>query len=122
MTRKSTLVTSGLSTSAATAIVGLVTMGITAAGSAYSDATALTTSINVVTTAAASTGVQLPQGEVGDTFTVVNLGANALAVYPPTGGTVNGGSANAALSVGAGKTGKFICTAAAVTFVGSVSA
>lgn len=123
MTRKADLVRSGMHATTADAVVGSVATGLTAAGSAHTDALALAADINVVGTTAASTGVKLmTKLSLGDEVVVVNLGANALAVYPPTGGTINGGSANAALSVAAGKTGRFICTASPLTFVGSVSA
>jgi hypothetical protein len=37
----------------------------------------------------------------------VNHGANTLSVYPPTGGKIANGSANAAFSVAATKTAQF---------------
>lgn len=43
-------------------------------------------------------------GDLGELFWVHNGGANALSVYPPTGGSINAAAANAALSVAAGKT------------------
>lgn len=70
-----------------------VTAAVSAAGSSSSDATALTTAVNVVTTAAAGTGVTLPSGAVGATVLVQNRGANDLELYPPTSGTINGATA-----------------------------
>lgn len=74
----------GLSAGTAKAINGQVQSAVTAAGSTITTATNLTASINVVTTAAASTGVQLQHCEVGDEVEILNLGANAVTVYPDT--------------------------------------
>lgn len=74
--------------------------GISAAGANQGAATALTKSFNEVTTVASGTGVRLPTPEPGELFLVANKGANALAVYPASGGTINSLAANAALSVG----------------------
>ena len=89
----------GFSAAAAAAINGQVSSAITAAGTTQSDATALVASINVVTTAAASTGVLLPNTEIGDEYEVLNLGASALTVYPPTSGQINQLSANTGFSL-----------------------
>lgn len=72
----------GFSSGAAKAINGQVQSAVSAAGTSISDATDLTASINVVTTAAASSGVQLPRCEIGDGIEILNLGANAVMVYP----------------------------------------
>jgi hypothetical protein len=74
----------GISAGMARAINGQVRGSLTAAGTLISDALDLTASINVVTTAAANSGVQLPNGEIGDEVEILNLGANALTVYPDT--------------------------------------
>lgn len=92
----------------AQAIVGDVANTLTAAGSTQGTALKLSAVNNIVTTAAASTGVQVPAMQQGDSVTVVNLGANALAVYPVTGGTIQGGAANAAFSVPTLKSATFI--------------
>lgn len=61
---------------------------------------ALTTDYNVITTAAASpSGVTLPTATVGRRIVVVNKGANAIAVFPASGGSVDALSANASISV-----------------------
>lgn len=73
--------------------------GISAAGANQGAATGLTKTFNEVTTVAASTGVRLPTPEAGEIMLVANKGANALSVYPASGGTINSLSANAALSV-----------------------
>jgi hypothetical protein len=90
----------GFSAGSAKAINGQVQSTITAAGTTISDATDLTAGINVITTAAASTGVQLFSGEIGDEQEILNLGANAVKVYPDsTSGTINQLSAGVAFTL-----------------------
>ncbi|MFL9670445.1 hypothetical protein WIX39_026180 [Variovorax sp. AB1(2024)] len=91
----------------AQAIVGEVANNLTAAGTTQANALKLSAVNNIVTTTAASTGVQLPATGTGDGITVANLGANALLVYPVTGGAIQTGAANAGFSVGVGKTAVF---------------
>ncbi len=74
--------------------------GISAAGTNQAGATGLTKTFNEVTTVAASAGVRLPTPEPGELVLVANKGANALSVYPATGGNINSLAANAAFSVG----------------------
>lgn len=83
---------------------------ITAAGANLAAATLISEEVNFVTTVPASSGVRLdsiiPVGEIQE---VVNLGANALNVYPHSAsGTINGGVAGAAQSVATGKTARFL--------------
>ena len=77
----------------AQASVGLLTTNsnaLTATGNSQGTALALPSDFNVFTTVAASTGAILPatgpQCNVGDSFIIVNHGAQTLSVYPPTGG------------------------------------
>ncbi len=83
------------------------TTAVSAAGTTQGTATALTsTSDNQlfeVTTVAASSGVVLPTSTASLHILIVNRGANTLAVYPASTGTINGGSASAAIFVGAGQ-------------------
>jgi hypothetical protein len=74
----------GFSAGSAKAINGQIAPTVSGAGTVIGDATNLVASINVVTTVAASSGVQLPNGEIGDEVEILNLGANALTVYPDT--------------------------------------
>lgn len=104
-------------------LVGLVESGITAAGSAQTDAYALTRAISNVTSTGTGTGVRLPAGlQAGDSLTVRNGGANALLVYPPTGGVINALSANAGYSVAAGKTATITAFDDGLLFGGAQSA
>ena len=72
----------GTSAMSAQAINGRVATGLTAAGTTISDALDLNATINVVSTVAASTGVQLYSMLIGDEMEVYNAGANSLKVYP----------------------------------------
>lgn len=80
-----------------------VSTGLTATGTTIADALQLVSVINVVGTAAASTGVKLPPNiPIGGLVVVQNNGANALNVFPHTAsGTLNGGSAGAAVTTAA---------------------
>lgn len=98
----------GASPFLAQAVLGDVANNLTAAGSTQGTALKLSAANNIITTTAASTGVQLPAMNTGDCVEVANLGANSLSVYPVTGGAIQTGAANAAFAVGAGKTAMFV--------------
>lgn len=122
MAQKYRLTGSGLAPLAALSIGGTVSNNLTAAGSTQGTALAVTDDVNISTTTALSTGVILPATlAAGDTMTVANYGANALAVYPPTGGKINNGSANASVSVAANKSGVFV-SIDGTNFIGVLSA
>lgn len=92
--------------------IGGFEASITAAGSTIADAAALPGAVNIITTAAASTGVILPdlKGPVC-VVAVVNKGASTVSVYPPTAaGTINGGTAGAAVTLATTKAGIFFST------------
>ncbi len=92
-------------------------LAVTGAGTAQTDATALTGSFVEVGTAGSSTGVILQDGP---SFAIVyNGGSNALKVYPPVGSYMNG-TQNAAFSVTNAKTGVFMRTG--VRWIGILSA
>lgn len=90
-----------------------VASGLTAAGANATNALILSADadINVIGTAAASTGVRLPvPGGRGDTVVVYNRGANAALVYPQPGGQVNALTATTAgFSVAANARAVFVC-------------
>lgn len=76
----------------------------TAAGTTQGDAFAITKQTTVFGTVALNSGAVLPAaGDVGEAFMVHNGGANALSVYPPSGGKINAAATDAALSVAVGK-------------------
>jgi hypothetical protein len=79
----------------------ILATGLTAAGSNQGTALALTAELNQVATVNTNTGVSLPVPVTpfGKTVTVINAGANALKVYPPSGAQINALGSNNALSV-----------------------
>ena len=80
-----------------------VLSGLTATGSSQATAYPLLNSgDHQFGTVAASTGAMLPVGRVPSSVRVFNGGASTLSIYPPVGGAVNGGSANASVSLAAG--------------------
>lgn len=90
-------------------ILGSVANGLTATGSANTDALQLGAAINRVTTTATGTGVVLPLPKPGERVTVINSGANALLVYPGTGAQVNALTVTTAgFSVAAGGRADFV--------------
>ena len=110
---KSNALGSGISAGAANALVGGATAGLTATGSTQADALALQVSNNQFTTVAAGTGAILPSfSQPGDVCRVFNNGANALLVYPQSGGAINNGSTNAGFSVAANKSAQFVMLSA----------
>lgn len=61
---------------------------------------ALTSDNNVITTAAASpSGATLPTATTGRIVTIANEGANTVNVFPASGGTIDGLSANASIAL-----------------------
>jgi hypothetical protein len=63
---------------------------LTASGSTIADALALTSFVNLVGTAAASTGVKLPiECPIGQSVYISNNGANGLKVYAQSSQTLN---------------------------------
>lgn len=83
---------------------------VAAAGSAQSSATALTGSINSVTASDDAKGVILPANyAAGDMVFVMNTVSNkTLKVYPQSGGDINNGSDNAAITMRAAQAALFI--------------
>lgn len=99
------------------------------AGGAQTNAVELATNINNITTVAtAADSVKLPAptttnkspsgplDNLGNLVIVINSGANTLAVFPDSGSTINGGSANASISVAAGDVVHFFQTSAGTWF------
>lgn len=92
-------VVTGISAPQAQAIAGTVANTLTATGAAQATALALPADINRFTTVAASTGTIIPAMNPGDYVEIFNGGANALSVYPPTGGAINAVATNGAYSL-----------------------
>lgn len=81
---------------------------ITAAGTTQGDATAITSTYNVVTTATANQGVVLPTATTGLVVKIVNDTSVTIKVYPGTSDQIDSGAANAARSLGPGMTMELI--------------
>lgn len=103
--------------------------GLTSAGTTQAGAALIQHEFAEFGTVAASSGARLPTPaeagglQAGDKYTVANMGANALLVYPPVGGKVNTLSANAGFSVGAGKVADFhVSVSGPLNWVANLSA
>lgn len=92
---------SGFAPLQVTNIIGDNDYGETATGSSAGTAFSVSACNTYFTTVAASTGAILPPGNtggpstvsLGDEYMIANVGGAAtLTVYPPTGGTINGGT------------------------------
>jgi hypothetical protein len=81
---------------------------VSAAGTNQSGATELSDVYNIVTTVGSGAGVKLPTAEASLTYTVVNTTVTNLLVYPNVSDKINGGTANAAVTVAAGSSATFI--------------
>ena len=113
MPLKQNLVGSGIPPGAATHIVGLSTVGLTATGTTQADALLMQTSNSQYTTVAAGTGAIVPSfAQPGDVVRAFNNGASALLVYPQVGGAINNGATNAGFSVAANKGVQFVMLSA----------
>ena len=90
---------SGFAPAQAQNAIGFLDPAITATGTTGPTAYPMGLGNSKFTTVGASSGGILPLGATpGDTALVSNDGANALTIYPPTGGTING---SASISIAA---------------------
>jgi len=83
MAMASDIMKGGFNAGQAKAIGGQVAATVTAAGTIITDATDLTASISVITTATDAQGVQLVDCEINDSMEICNLGGGYVYVYPP---------------------------------------
>lgn len=90
--------------------------GISAAGTTQGTATALVSDITQVSTVGSGQGVILPSSEPGKIFRVVNKGANALLVYPPTSSQINALATNAGFSLAVDAAQEFFCATTAIWY------
>lgn len=88
MARQSKLLSVGLPAAAAGGIVGDVQATLVLAGSAASDAAAITGECVLMTSGTG--GAILPQSTKGDTYLLKNESGSTCTLYPPTGATING--------------------------------
>jgi hypothetical protein len=102
----------GLATQLANVMAaGSINATATATGSSsQANSFAIVDDVTVFTTAASNSGARLPStANTGDTFWIANGDGNTMLIYPPTGGKLNFGTANASASLATLKTA--ICTA-----------
>jgi len=85
-------------------------VALAAAGSVIANAAAVTGRFHTVSAADDAKGVVLPStASAGDEFLIYNENATqGLLVYPPVNGTINGGSANAAVTQEGKTLGRYI--------------
>ena len=104
MAKRSDLLGVGVSPAEAT-VLGLSSAAITAAGSSSTDATVCNNYDNVfILTATGTDGIRLNSSTplLQPIYITNTSGSNGL-VYPATGGNMNGGSTDAAITVGSHK-------------------
>jgi hypothetical protein len=89
MARAFQVMGAGFSSGQAIAMGGTINAAVSAAGPTQGTATILTAAVNLITTAAANSGVILPQGQPGDEFLIWNFGANPCYIYPPSTAKIN---------------------------------
>jgi hypothetical protein len=99
-------------------VINSIFAAVSAAGATQGTATALVSNINNVTVVAAgANGVRLPTAVAGMRILVRNSdAADALNIYPATGGAINALAANAAFSLAAGLTIELVATTATQWF------
>ncbi len=96
---------------------------VATAGTTQSGAPALTGAINVLTTAASQVAAILPTNfAVGSPLVVRVNTATTATIFPPVGGSINGGSANAAFSVAQNKPTLFFAMPGGIDWVAVLSA
>jgi hypothetical protein len=73
---------------------------LAATGSAQGNAASIVDTLTSVSAADGTKGVKLPTASAGKVLLVYNsVATNGLLIYPATSGTINGGSANAAITI-----------------------
>lgn len=113
---------------AASSFLSNSVQAVTGAGTTTADATVVSQGSGNITTldisGASNSGVRLSAGSQKGSMVVYNVsGANTVKLYPPTGGTLNGAAADAAVSVVTLKGGVLVCTSTdGLTWAGAVGA
>lgn len=109
MTQETKVISQGVWGEAAQQLIaGDVLTGQTASTTTQATATAITADITTFTTVASTGAVILPSGGAADILIMNGQGTNALIVFPPIGGTINGGSANASYSQAVSKCARYV--------------
>ena len=108
MAKVANLTGSGIAGGAAQSIVGRVSLAQTASGSAQGGQTVVNDIVQY-TSSTSNYGPTLSASAApGDTVTIVNGSANTIKVWPASGKSINGGTADAALSIATLVTTQFI--------------
>jgi predicted nucleic acid-binding protein len=89
-------------------VIRSVNNGLTATGNDQATALVIIREINLVNVVSAGSGVRLPTAVAGMVITIINNSANALLVYPHSGGDINGAAINVAFSHSAGATLQYV--------------
>lgn len=108
--------TTGYGINAAGFANGPTATGLTAIGTTRANSLALTAEVNVIGTAAASTGVTLPAASsvgIGGSVIIFNDGANAIKVYGAGSDTIDGVAAATGVTLTNALRCEFYVTAAA---------
>lgn len=125
MTTQNRLVTLGVwSDTARVEIIGDYVAGITVVASGnnvVAGATPVPGDLNFVATSGVTTNSMILQAQGAAHIIILNQTANAVNVFPPTGGTINAAAANASFPITAAKSCQFF-TADGVTWVACLSA
>jgi len=98
MAKVSNLTGSGQAGLSAQAIVGFVTLSQAATGATQGAQTAVSDIVQYTTSTSNYGPTLSATAAPGDTVTIVNGSANTIKVWPPTGKSIDGGTANAAVS------------------------
>ena len=102
------LLGSGIAGGAAQSITGRASLAQTASGATLGAQTIINDIVQY-TSSTVNTGPTLPASAApGDTYTIANASGNVIKVFPPTGGKINAGSANAATTQQALETATYI--------------
>jgi len=113
----------GISAGAAHAdVIATIASGISAAGTTQGTATTISADCNLVSAAAANSGVILYNGDVSDTCFVFNDGTgNGFYVYPPVGSKINNLGTNSGMPL-ANNTGVMFLKVTATRWLAILSA
>lgn len=96
---------------------------LTTAGTTQSGAPLLVGAINVLTTASGQVAALLPTNHAASSPIIVRVNtATAATIFPPTGGSINGGAANASFSVAQNKPTVFFAHPNGIDYTAVLSA
>ena len=117
------LMGAGIPAAAAAAdVIAAVATAVSAAGTNQATATTLKADANLVSTAAASSGVVLSDGQIGDSVFVFNdATGNNVNVYPPSSHKINNLATNSPVVLGQ-NTSIWLLKVTATRWIGMLSA